>query len=55
MVTSFRPSMTLRQQHPVERIAGRRLGFDGSDRVAFVDRDDREPQAEDKLGQGGEA
>ena len=33
--------LTLRKQHPVEGIASRRLAIDGSDRVAFIDRDDR--------------
>ena len=36
--------LTLREQHPIERIARRRLGFDGRQRVAFVNRDN--PDAE---------
>ena len=46
--------VTLRQQHPVERIAGHRLGLDGGERVAFVDRDNPDAEAVDKLGQGAE-
>ena len=46
--------LALRQQHPVERIARRRLGLDGSQRVAFVDRDYFDAEAVEKLGQGGE-
>src|SRR5271166_1457550 len=37
--------LTLREQHPIERIASRRLGFDGRQRVAFVDRDNPDAQA----------
>jgi hypothetical protein len=47
--------LTLRQQHPIEWVASRRLGIDGSNRVAFIDRNDRYAQTLDKLGQGGEA
>ena len=46
--------LALRLQHPVERIAGSRLRFDRSNRVTFVDRDDRYAQAVNKLGQGDE-
>ncbi len=46
--------LTLREQHPVERIGGRRLRFDGSERVALVDRDNPDAEAIEKLGQGAE-
>ncbi len=46
--------LTLREQHPVERIARRRLGFDGNQRVAFIDRDNPDAEAVEKLGQGAE-
>jgi hypothetical protein len=34
--------LALREQHPVEWVARGRLRFDGSERVAGVDRDDPE-------------
>jgi hypothetical protein len=44
--------LTLREQHPIERVAGDRLGLDGHKGVAFVDRDHLDPQAVKKLGEG---
>ncbi len=46
--------LTLREQHPIERIARHRLGFDGSQRVAFIDRDNPDAEAVEKLGQRAE-
>jgi hypothetical protein len=47
--------LTLREQHPVERIAGHRLGLDGRERVAFVDRDNPDAEAVEKLGRSSRA
>jgi len=46
--------LTLREQHPIERIARCRLRFDGSERMAALDRDDPDAEAVEKLGQGAE-
>src|SRR5271167_4610900 len=47
--------LTLREQHPIERIASRRLGLDRGEGMALVDRDDPYAQSVEKLGQGAEA
>ena len=44
--------LTMREQRPVEGVAGDRLGLDRRERVAFVDRDDPDAEAVEKLGQG---
>ena len=41
---------TLREQHPVERIARHGLGFDGSEGVMLVDRDDLYAHVREEAG-----
>ena len=41
--------LTLRKQHPIERIAGLGFWVDRGERVASVDRDDLNAQAIEKL------
>ena len=43
-------TLTLREQHPVERIASLGIGLDGGERVTLIDGDDFNAQAVKKLG-----
>ena len=46
--------LTLREQHPVERIAGHRFWVHSHERMAFVDRYDPDAEASEKPKQGVE-